>query len=171
MRDFDFRSLEEMYQAVDVVLVGRVADVYIGEEWVGAPDEPAEPFEYARIEVVELLKGAPASRLDGALEMQVSIVGEDWVRPEQLPDHEILLFLVHEASWREAIGKPARDTAIAPIAYFIPSPEGAIRNVGGDALPLRADDFQAGYPDHYAVDLIGVDFTELIDRIRGLSPE
>jgi hypothetical protein len=132
--DFEFTSLADITLRADLIIRGRVTDFYVGEQWVFKEDEPTSPVAYARFEIEEVLKGETVSRAVGSVEVQVSIAGEDWDPSEAspLPDHEHLLFLMHEATYHRELGKPPRDySEIAPFAYFIPSPQAVLRNIDG----------------------------------------
>ncbi len=171
--DHQFETLVDMTASVDLVVRGRILEVYVGEQWVGSDGAAPEQFAYARIEIGEILKGEPVSRNAGSVEVQLALVGDDWEAPDQsfLPGHDHLLFLIHEATFREQIGKPARSSGIAPYAYFIPTAESVLRDIDGVVRLVERDRFASAYGDHFALALHGRDFSELVEEVGRVADQ
>jgi hypothetical protein len=170
--DNGFQSLVDMVQKSDLVIRGRVTDVYIGEIWHGAADDPGEPLTYIRITIDDLLKGKPVSRKPGSVEVQFQLAGPDAPAPDPtfLPGDESLFFLIHDASYIQANGGKPRNSDIAPFAYFHQSPETVIRNTAGLAHLIEPELIEDAYGrDYPALALEGMDFEALVAQVRGMA--
>ncbi len=174
MRDYIFESFSEMTDFSDVVVKGHITDVYVGEVWKGAQDDPGSPFPYARIAIDDVLKGHVVTRMPDTLEVQLMLVGEDWQPPDAatIPGGETLFFLKHEATYRQKQGLKPRETDIAPYAYFIPVPEAVIREVAGSAHVIKPERMAREYgEDYYPLEFEGASFDELVQHVAGLVSE
>ncbi len=168
-REWWFQSVEDMADAAHLVVVGRIAEVYVGEMWVGHPDFPSDPFAYARIAVDEVFNGEPVSREPGSIEQQLGLVGTAWEPPEatDIPHGRALFFLMHEATYLEGREQPPRTSDIAPFAYFDPAPESVMRDIGGLVRIVEPDGMLHMYgSDYYPLSLEGTSFDDLVDRLR-----
>ena len=154
-----------------LVIRGRVTEVYVGEEWIIANDEPPVPLAYARIAIDEILNGEPVSRSEGSVEVQLTFVSDAWVPPDaaRLPAHESVFFLMHEARDRQQRGAEPRRSEVAPFAYFVPTPQAVLRNIGGQVAVVQRPFLEAHYgPTGFPLRLQGADFAELNQYLRGL---
>jgi hypothetical protein len=158
--DYDFESLEEMTQTVDVVLSGRIVRTYIGEEWVFAEGEPAQPLAYATVAIGQVLKGEPVSRTVGTVEVLLAPVGAVDVNAVSMPTDEYLWFLIYEPDWRAQLGKPPVESEIAQFAYFRPNHhQSVLRNSNGLVEVLRLSDVENAYgTEAFPVSLDGTSF-------------
>jgi hypothetical protein len=92
--NFTFASVEEMTAASDLVVVGRLAKLYVGELWTFNDIEIPVPHVYATVQLSETLKGVPISRDVGAIEIEWALVGTDFDASEvPIPSDEYLWFL------------------------------------------------------------------------------
>jgi hypothetical protein len=172
MRDWMFDSVEQLAGFADLVVLGRVTDVFIGEEWVFVEGEPGQPFLYARIAIDEVLKGHPVTRQPGYVEFQLTILGLDDgpPGPGTVPEGQALFFLSHEATYRETRGLSPRTTEIAPYAYFDAAPEAVMRDLDGSVRLIEPGQMAEVYgEDYYPLLLEGTSFDQLLLRIRDLN--
>jgi hypothetical protein len=161
-------SLAEIVRDADLIVRGSIADLYVGEHWRGGPDEPSYPLAYVRVEIDEILKGAPVSRESGSVEVQLGDSPEDLNQlRKRLPTHDHLWFLTYEgiegrSEWNQS--------EIAPYAYYAPTEVATVfRDVGGVVRVLRPDWIAESYgSDQFPLALDGSDFDKLIDRVHQL---
>jgi hypothetical protein len=168
--EFDFDSLEEAVAASDLIVRGRITDISVAEMWRFSKDEPGVPHVYLTVEVAETLKGTPLSRTNGYVEVQFE-VGEgalDVVRSRPQPQHEHVFFLMYEPAYRESIGKPPRETEVAPFAYFMPNRfQGAIRDIEGTARIIDPIEVAlANELGHFPLPLDGQPYEDVLEQIR-----
>jgi len=171
---YGLRSVRDATELADLVIRGSITDLYIGEQWIGAPDEPPEPLAYLTIQIQEVLKGEPASRTDGAVEMQFGFGYSpddfDVVASEPMPTGEYLWFLIHEATQRADDGQPARDSEIFPFAYYSPNEvQGVVLNANGAAEVVLAERFEGSWgTDRFPMTIRGQSFESVVDEVRSL---
>lgn len=100
---YGLRTVRDATELADLVIVGSITDLYIGEQWIGASDEPGMPFGYVKVRIQETLKGEPVSRSDEAVEVQFAWghreTDFELISSEPLPVGEYLWFLIHEATF------------------------------------------------------------------------
>lgn len=171
---FGLTTVADATGLADLVIRGSITDLYIGEQWIGAPDEPAMPFGYVRVQIHEVLKGEPVSRSDGAVEVQFawghSESDFELIASEPMPAGEYVWFLIHEATFREENGQPPRNTGIAPFAYFIPNEvQGVVLNASGLAEVVLADRFVNIWgTERFPMTIRGQSFEAMVDEVREL---
>ena len=166
---WDYNSLEDMTADVDLVVRGRITGVYVGEMWRFNDFEPPAPHIYASVELTEVLKGLPLSRIPGAIEVTLAVVGFEFdVDALQIPSEEYLWFLRHDAGWRAEIGKPPVQSAIAPFAYFRPNfHQTVLRNEGGAIGIIRKNDVVNAYGNRiFPLGLEGRTFANTLADVR-----
>jgi hypothetical protein len=168
----DFRSLEEMTTASDLVIRGRMADIYIGRHWVFSSEEPAVPILYANIAIDEVLKGVPVSRIPGTVEMGLHPVGDNFDLDEYtVPSEEYIWFLTFEPIWRAKHSQPPLLDDSAPFTYFrFNHHQTVLRNLNGQVDVLELDQIKASYGDQsFPVALDGTSFAELVTSVRSAA--
>jgi hypothetical protein len=167
---FGSPSMAQLTRNSDLVIVGRIVDLFIGEMYELEPGV-RWPLSYLRVAITEIIKGKPASRDVGSVEIQMhSISPEDVdVLRERLPGGDHLWFLKLEDP---AERDPANQSPIAPYAYYLSTkPQvSVLRNVDGRVEVIRPDAIaQALGREHFPVPLDGTDFDELVRRVRELA--
>lgn len=171
---FGLKTLEDATDLADIVIRGSITDLYIGEQWIGAKDEPGEPLAYVAIEIHDVLKGEPESRTEGLVEVQFGFGfrGSDFeaIASEPMPEGDYLWFLIDESEFRETKGQPPRDSEIAPFAYFIPNEvQGVAIDANGFAEVVLADRFERSWgTDLFPMTVRGHSFEEVVNQIRNL---
>jgi hypothetical protein len=161
-------SLAAVYASADIVVRGRIVDLYIGEYWQMSGVDYQDPLAYVRVEVGEILKGEPAWRTRGYVEVGIGH-GFDALESirVKLPDHEHLWFLTWDGE-RE----PPNDSAIAPYAYYAPDymiPT-ILRNIDGKVQVINSDTLKRAYgKDQFPLPLDGTSFEALLERVRALG--
>lgn len=167
--DFRFGSVDDLTHTVDLVVRGRISDVYVGERWTFIEGFPAEPLAYASVAVEEVLKGDPVSRTPGFIEVQLAPISDSFdLRSNPLPTEEYIWFLVYEPDWRAAIGRKPVDSDIAPFAYFRPNHHQAvIRSDGGFVSAPLIENIEGAYGSAgFPVDREAQLFASLVAEIR-----
>lgn len=169
---YGLRSVRDATELADLIIRGSITDLYIGEQWIGAPDDPGEPFAYLTVQIHEVLKGDPVSRTDGAAEVQFGFgYGEfDTLASEPMPTGEYVWFLLHEATQRENDGLLPRDSEIYPFAYYIPNEvQGVVLNANGNAEVVLADRFKGSWgTERFPMTIRGQSFEGVLEEVRGL---
>jgi hypothetical protein len=172
---YGLETVRDTTELADLVVVGSITEIYIGEQWVGSPDEPGMPFAYVAVEIHEVLKGQPVSRADGLVEVQFGFAydsGEfESIASGPMPSGEYVWFLVHEASSREERGLAPRDSDVAPFAYFIPNEvQGVVLNADGIAEIVLADRFESFWgTERFPMTIRGQSFEAVVEEIRGIA--
>lgn len=173
--DVKFESLAELSARSDLIVRGRIADLFVGEEWVFAEGEPAVPLVYVTVAIDDVLKGAPVSRNSGRVEILMYPV-ETGFDPaaHPPPSEEYVWFLIYEPTWRIGLGKPPVTSAIGPFAYFRPNfHQSVFRNQDGAVAVPLLDQIKGAYGDNtFPVVLDGADFDVFLSNIleSGLPP-
>jgi len=168
--DEEFESLSEMYEAVHVVLRGRIAGAYIGQEIIDE-DGPPIPLAFISITTGEILKGIPASVTAGQVEVRLWPAGSNWdeIRND-LPDEEYLFFLYNDAEHRSDHDLPSDDAELEATTYFRPNDQAVIRELDGvvSTFEYFAAACQYGM-DRFPLGLEGAAFEEVVQQVRELS--
>jgi hypothetical protein len=169
---YGLKSVRDATELADLVIRGSITDLYIGEQWIGAPDEPGEPMAYIKVQIDEVLKGEPESRSEGSVEVQFGFgYGEfDTLAAEPMPTGEYVWFLLHEATRRENDGRPPRVSEIFPFAYYIPNEvQGVVLNANGAAEVVLADRFEGSWGTaRFPMTIRGQNFESVVDVVRSL---
>ena len=171
-RDWEYESLADIARHSDLVVVGRLVDVYVGEVWKGAADDPGSPLVYGRVEIDEVVKGEPVSRAEGSVEMQLELVGDDWQPPDQsaIPSGEAIFFLLYDPRVSKSEGRPPRSTEIAPYSYFRQAPESVVRSIGGNVSLIEPGNMAEAYgQDYYPLQYEDENFDQFLDEVRAAA--
>jgi len=165
-------SLAEEFRIADLVVRGRIADLYIGEYWRGSRDEEPYPLAYIKIEVEEILKGEPASRTPGAVEVQIGVARADLedIRA-RLPDHDNLWFLNGPEGYEGRDLAPQNESEIAPFAYVTTNDyQGVLREINGTVKLVQPEALAELFgPDHFPLPLDGTSFQLVLADVRTLA--
>jgi hypothetical protein len=170
---YDAAVLFDAVGQADLIVRGHIQEVFVGEYWRDSADERPYPLAYARVEVGEVLKGAPASRTPGIVEVQLGRLASesDLERINDLaPDHDNLWFLMYGPNYGLRRLEPQKSAEIAPFEYVLGNEyQGVLREIGGQIRVVGGADLLADYgPDHYPLQLEGGDFDVLVEEIRSL---
>ena len=171
---FGLETLEDATDLADIVIRGSITDLYIGEQWIGAKDEPGEPLAYVAVEIHDVLKGEPESRTEGLVEVQFGFGFResdfDAIASAPMPEGDYLWFLIDESKFREKKDQAPRDSEIAPFAYFIPNEvQGVVLEANGSAEVVLADRFESAWgTGRFPMTIRGGSFESVIDQIRTL---
>jgi hypothetical protein len=168
----DASSLADAVTNADLIIRGRITDLYVGEFWRGAPDEDPVPLAYASIGVDELFKGEPASRTPGRVEVQMGIAGSDLQSLRAaLPEEEYLWFLKGPEGYVGRDLAPQNSAEIAPFAYVpFNDYQGVLRNLDGLVNVIARDVVaEACGPHHFPLLLDGTDFAAVVEQVRELT--
>lgn len=162
---FNAGSLAENLRQADLVVRGRITDVYVGEYWDGW-----EPIVYATVALDEVLKGEPLSRTPGFVEVGLGILyDESLLERLPTPTHDNVWFLLHEESrWpRERPNK----SDIAPFAYLrVNEQQGVLRNIDGRVKAVEPYWIERALgPDHFPLPLEDADYSELVEKLRDVA--
>jgi hypothetical protein len=164
-------SLAEAYANADIVIRGRIVDLYIGEYWrMMAEDDFSYPLAYLKVQVDEVLKGTPAARTPGFVEVQIGHAFDamNSLRA-QLPDHEHLWFLTWDGHYDRG---PLNQSEIAPYAYFAPDYQlpTILRNVDGKVEVIKPEMLKRAYGrDQYPLALDGTSFDKLVEKVQEMG--
>jgi hypothetical protein len=171
LSEFQAESLADITDQADLIIRGKVADLYVGEYWRGLPEEEPFPLAYVRVEVIEVLKGEPASRVPGYVEVLLGSGGDDLDELlATIPSHDHLWFLMHGLKWDERIYEPQRSSELAQYAYFVFNfHQGLLRDIDGVVAVMRPE-YVAGYggPEFYPLPIDGSDFASVVEQVREL---
>jgi hypothetical protein len=167
--DFDFNSIDELTAASQLVVRGRITDVYVGEWWSFNDVEPAVPLLYATVAIDQVVKGQPASKVPGAVEVLLAPLGSDEdYSSAALPDEQALWFLQYEPEQREAERKTPVTTEIAQYAYVRPnSHQTVFRDIDGITRAMFTDRQRQVYGiDAFPTNVEGLPFETLTNDVE-----
>jgi hypothetical protein len=166
--DYVYKSLDDIVAGSDVIVRGRIAEVYMGEMWAYNDVEPLVPLIYARVAISDVLKGEPLSRMTGTVEVLLGPGVEEGVLDRPLPTEEAIWFLKSRAKEGELLGRPQASSEIAPYSYFRPNTyQAVIRNIGDESRPMFPDMVKQSYGNHeFPVGLVGQPFETLVQDVR-----
>ena len=156
----DATSMVDNVRNADLVVRGRIQDLYIGEYWRGDRGEEPYPLAYIRIGIDEVLKGEPASRTPGVVEVQLGVAAEDLEQIRaRLPDHDNLWFLKGPVGYEGRDLRPQSESEIAPFAYVMTNAyQGVLREINGNVEAVGSEEL---------VEMLGADhFPMLLDGTR-----
>jgi hypothetical protein len=161
-------SLAQVSANADLIVRGRIVDLYIGEYWRSIGIDFRDPLAYVRVEVDEVLKGDPAWRNPGFVEVGLGHAFDamESVRVK-LPDHEHLWFLTWDGE-----RDPINESEIAPYAYYAPDYKlpTILRNIDGKVQVINPDTLKRAYGrSQFPLPLDGTDFAGLLDKVRALG--
>jgi hypothetical protein len=167
---FPSPTFAEMVEQSDLIIVGRIDDMYIGEHWDGG-DGYLWPLVYMRVAISDTLKGEARSRDPGTVEIQMAYAYADDLDKmrSRLPAHEHMWFLqLEDASDRG----PQNQSPIAGFAYYSTDyPQTSIlRNIHGSVEVIKPDSIaRALTPQSFPVPLDGTDFEAVVERVRDMA--
>ena len=170
---YDYRTLPEMTGSVDLIIRGRIIDLYIGEERRLNEIEPPISIAYVGVSVDEVLKGEPVVRSPGRVEVLFSPVGDDFDAGDYArPSEEYVWFLNHLPTRRDASGRPQFTSDIAPFSYFRPnSRQTVLRNTAGFVDVVLSEKIGLAYgEDAFPLELDGMSVAELSAQIANALP-
>lgn len=166
--DFEFQGLQDMTDAVDVIVRGRIVELYIGQEVVRDEGGPASPIAFIGVSLDEVIKGEPNVREDGRIEIRLFTPGSEWDwMLANVPDEEYLFFLLNESGWRQATGRPSRDPDLEAVTYFRPNDQSMLRNIDGHLAVMKALETSCLFGgDRFPLQLNGEPFGEILADVR-----
>ena len=169
--DYVYTSLDDMVAGSDIIVRGRIAEVYVGEMWAFNDVEPLVPLIYARVVVSAVLKGEPLSRTPGVVEVLLEPGSEDVLNGLTYPTEDALWFLKSRAKEGELLGRPPVSSEIAPYSYFRPNTyQAVIRNIDSESWPMFPDMVKRSYGNHeFPVDWTRKPFDSLLGDVRELT--
>ena len=171
---FHFDTLDALTDQADLVVRGRLTRLYVGEQWRFSEFEPTVPHVYATLDISEIVKGVPASRDPGSVEVMWAITDESFDPTTQpVPPDEHLWFLMHHATWWSSLGRTPTGSELEPFAYFRPNHHQAVfRNMNG-AVDIVRDDFIADSygEDEFPLALEGMGFEGFVGQVREQAAE
>jgi hypothetical protein len=167
----DATSLAEAAEQADLIVRGRILDLYVGEMWV--MDNTSFPLDYVKVEVAEILKGEPHWRTPGFVEVQVGDSADLEEVRAMMPTHDHLWFLMYEANRASRGDSPMASAEIAPYAYFISNEyQGVFRDIGGTVRLIQPEEVARVLgPEHFPLMLEGANFDQVVDEVRDLADE
>lgn len=166
-------SLQDDVDLAHLVVRGHITDIYIGEEWLLAPEAGTAQLAYARVAIGEVLKGTPASRNPGFVEVYLGHSSASYLDElrADLPQHDSVWFLLHDVTVRPRT--PANESEIAPFAYFpLNDLQGVLRNINGKVKIIHPDwteEIPAMGPNHFPLALQNASFEGLVQRLREIG--
>ncbi|CAN5769617.1 hypothetical protein BH24CHL5_BH24CHL5_04590 [soil metagenome] len=170
---FEAESLADVTRQADLIIRGRVTDLYIGEYWRGRPEEKPSPVVYVRVQISDVLQGEPVSRTPGYVEIQLgSPAGPEEVEDyrARVPAEDSLWFLMYGPNFKERTLEPQRSSELAKFVYIrFNHYQGMLRDIDGLIRVVRPD-FVALYggDKFFPLPLDGTDFEEVVDQVRDL---
>lgn len=164
----DSETLAEATEQADLIVLGRMSDLYVGEQWT--IDDTSYPLDYAKIEVAEILKGEPHWRTPGLVEVQMGNRTDLEELRAMMPTHDYLWFLMYEPTWAPREDSPMASAEIAPYAYFASNQyQGVFRDIGGSVRLLQPEQLARILgPDHFPLELEGASFDQIVGDVREL---
>ncbi|MDQ3673929.1 MAG: hypothetical protein M3365_06105 [Gemmatimonadota bacterium] len=167
---WDAASLAEATQMADLVVRGRMTNIYIGEYWQAVEGQDPYPLAYATVEIDEILKGDPVSRTLGAVEVQLGRTVPDLNEVRALlPAHDHLWFLIFEPDQRPRT--PPNQSDIAPFVYYATNEyQGILRDIGGVVRVIGRDILVETLPnDYYPLALDRTSYDLVVEQVRILG--
>ena len=162
-------SVVEIFAKADLVVRGRIVDLYVGERWRMNAGQAAEPLAYLRVQIDELLKGQPKSRQAGYVEVQIGHAPSDMDRLRaQLPADDHLLFLDYEdPATREWFNQ---SDIVGFVYYMGQDVERVFRDIDGTVQVLAPEAVERVYgADEFLLRIDGTSFDDLLERVRELA--
>lgn len=169
----DASSLAEEVGYADLIVRGQIADLYIGEYWRTARDEDPMPLAYVSVRVDQVLKGKPAWRTPGFVEVQMGFAGPDLESLRAaLPAEEYVWFLKGPEGYGGRDLPPQNQSELAPFSYVRTNDyQGVLGNIDGKVNPVGGADLADAYgPDHFPLLLKGTDFASFARDVQQLAP-
>ncbi len=169
--EFGAVSLADVTRQADLIIRGRVTDIYIGEYWRMKSREKLLPLVYVRVEIDEVLKGEPASRTAGFVEAQIGSSPDDLDQVRAtIPEHGNVWFLMYGPNWDERRFEPQRSSEMAQYAYFVFNFwQGILRGINGEVRVMQPDSVAADLGrDFFPLPLNGMEFEQIVDQVRDL---
>jgi hypothetical protein len=163
--------LAEVVDASDLIVRGTVSRVFLGVPWVPEEGEPGFDVAWMTIEIEEVLKGVPHSRVQGTVDVRLLPVGDAFEDMQQnVPAHENIFFLLNDAAEHRRNDEPPVDRENDRYSYHRPNAyQTVIRNIAGRVsviLPQQAELFE---PGTFPYPLEGASFEAFVEDVRRLA--
>lgn len=169
---FEATSLADASRQADVIVIGRISNLYVGEYWRIDENTKPIPLAYVSVEIDEVLKGEPISRESGFVEVQMGAAGNnlDEIRAT-LPGHAHLWFLMYGPDWSGRELEPQRSSEMAPFEYFATNDQqGVLRDIDDVTRVVRPEWIAEAYgSDYFPLPLEGTSFDLMVEQVRALS--
>ncbi len=173
LEEFEADSLADLSRRVDLIIRGRVTDIYVGEYWRTGPEDRPFPLVYLRVEIEEVLKGEPVSRSAGYVEVLLGSAGPEEVEDYQArqPAEDMLWFLMYGPDWDERVFEPQRSSELAPYAYFVFNFwQGILRDINAEVHVMQPDSMATDLgDDFFPLPLSGTEFEKVVEQVRALA--
>ena len=125
------------------------------------------PSIWAKFELSDVLKGKPASRVPGFIDVLLTSSDAWEYAVDTVPNEEVILFLMNEADYKARFGQETADPEADKYVYWRTNPQAVLRNVGGEVDVIDRDVIGMDYGrNHYPMTIVGDDFEQTIDAIR-----
>jgi hypothetical protein len=163
----EYDTLQQIVEDVDLIVVGSIAELYVAD--VKSTDG-TYPQIWAEFRVSDVLKGQPASRVSGFVDVALSPAGSWEYAADNVPDEEVILFLMNEAAYRERYGQVSVDPEAEQYMYWRPNPQGFLRNVDGQVDVFDRDRMATDYGrQDFPMTTVGHEFRDVIEAIRSAA--
>jgi len=152
-------TLAEVVEVSDLVVRGRVTDIRLGRTVAAAGIQ----FALTTVDVEEVLKGTPATRTPGTIEVEWWLAnGADLTDLRaQIPEHEALFFLFNQGLLSERLGNP-EDVEQYRFQYTeVNGAQGTLRDIHGTVRPIYRDRIGL-FPDGF----VGDSYVDLVQEAR-----
>lgn len=152
-------TLAEVVEVSDLVVRGRVTDIRLGRTVAVAGIQ----FALTTVQIEEVLKGTPATRTPGTIEVEWWLANGTDLSDLQarIPEDEALFFLVNQGLLAERLGHP-EDVEEYRYQYAeINGAQGTLRDIDGLVRPLHQD--RIGW---FPEDFVGDSYMDLVQLAR-----
>jgi hypothetical protein len=165
LSNFEYDSLEDITREVDLVVVGRITDVFVKPVLTGNGESIDNIFGHLAYD--DVLKGVPNTTKQGEILVQLWRSGPFETVKANIPDELDLFFLINDAAHLARIGEESRDPEAAAVTYWRPNDQAVIRNIDGYVNVVAKDDIEQEWgPDRFPLHLDGRPFEEVVDQVR-----
>jgi hypothetical protein len=147
---------------------GSIVDLYLSE-WVFNDIEPAVPLVYATVAISEVIKGQPVSRIDGRVEVQMTVIGEpERLLAQPLPTDEYLWFLLYTPTYRAELDEPPPTSEGDRLTYFRPNNHQAVLRIAGGVVDvMQVETLRQAYGrDSFPANVHGQPLDDVLGTIR-----
>lgn len=159
-------TLRDVVEASDLVVRGRVTDVRLGRKTGGSG--PLQ-FVLTTIELAEVLKGIPETRLEGTIDVEWVLAdgtGIDELRAG-IPDHETTFFLYNQGLIAERAMHPEDVDRYRYQYTVVSADQGALRDIAGMVRALRPPEDPSWFPGPFE----GAPYEQLLVRTRTVAAD
>lgn len=165
--NFEYDSLADISADVDLIVRGRIADVYIAPDRTG--EEELDTI-WATVAVEDILKGEPITRNPGTIEVMLWFPGQwDTVRTN-VPSEDALFFLMYDTADAIRRGDDIRNPEWSRYTYWRPNDQAVLRNIDGRVSVIARDEIIEEWgPDRFPVPLEGQPFDDVVSQAAALS--